>query len=99
MTDRIEVLNVNSPDRVTRVDAAKYTAMKLAIMQVLPDAAPGMTPAEMIDAVKPLLPETQFPGGAKAGWWVKCVQLDQEARGTMPAGAEAVRSGCGGVTE
>jgi hypothetical protein len=26
------------------------------------------------------LPEELFPGGAKAGWWTKAVQLDLEAK-------------------
>jgi hypothetical protein len=86
MSEKIEALNVNSPHHVTRVDAAKFGAMKAAVMRVLPAEAPGMTPAEVIAAVKPLLPQDLFPGGDKAGWWVKCVQLDQEARGTIRRG-------------
>jgi hypothetical protein len=77
---KIEVHNINSPHHVVRVDAAKYTAMRDAMMAVMPDAAPGLTPAQVIDAVKPLLPQDLFPGGAKSGWWVKCVQLDLEAK-------------------
>jgi hypothetical protein len=83
MSDKVEVLNITSPHHVTRVDAAKFNAMKAAVLAVLPDAAPGMTPAEIIAAVKPKLPQDLFPDGAKAGWWMKCVQLDQEARGTI----------------
>jgi len=30
---------------------------------------------------KPHLSEELFPGGAKAGWWAKTVQLDLEAQG------------------
>ena len=37
----------------------------------------------MIDHSKAQLPEALFPGGATAGWWVKCVQLDLEAKGTV----------------
>jgi hypothetical protein len=29
------------------------------------------------------LPAALFPGGAKAGWWMKCVQLDLEAQGVV----------------
>ena len=81
--DKIEVENVNTPGRVERVDAAKYTAMKAAMMQVLPQAAPGMTAKEVVAAVKPHLPEDLFPGGATAGWWQKTVQLDLEAKGVV----------------
>lgn len=37
----------------------------------------------MMRAVLPHLPQELFPGGAKAGWWTKCVQLDLEAKGTV----------------
>lgn len=80
---RIEVRNVNVPGHITRVDATKYEAMRRALMKALPRAAPGLTQAEMFEAVLPHLPEALFPGGAKAGWWVKCVQLDLEARGAI----------------
>jgi hypothetical protein len=30
----------------------------------------------MFEAVKEHLPEDVFPGGAKANWWAKTVQLD-----------------------
>ncbi len=43
--DRIEVRNITSPTHVTRVDRAKYMAMRTALLAVLPDAAPGMTVA------------------------------------------------------
>jgi hypothetical protein len=38
---------------------------------------------EMKQATLPHLPEALFPGGATAGWWQKCVQLDLEARGNL----------------
>ena len=94
MSGKVEVLNVTSPQHVTRVDAAKFNAVKQAVMQVLPAEAPGMTPAELIAAVKPLLPQDIFPGGAKAGWWVKCVQLDApraQAPGAAVAGHGMMR--------
>ena len=83
MSEKVEVRNVNAPDHVTRVDAAKYRAMEAAMMAVVPSSAPGMTAKEIIAAVKPLLPEDLFPGGKTSGWWQKCVQLDLEARGRM----------------
>ena len=39
--EKIEVLNITSPTHVTRVDRAKYMAMRQALLAVLPDAAPG----------------------------------------------------------
>ncbi len=87
--DRIEVQNVNAPDHVTRVDRAKYMAMKAALMAVLPGAAPGMTPAEAQKALLAHLDPGLFPGGEKAGWWMKCVQLDLEAKGVLARAPKA----------
>ncbi|MGL4310782.1 MAG: DUF6958 family protein [Paracoccaceae bacterium] len=81
--DKITVENVGQPGKTYRVDAGKYTAMQAAVMAVLPDAAPGMKVADLIEAVKPKLPQDLFPGGDTAGWWVKCVQLDLEAKGVI----------------
>lgn len=80
---KIEVENVNVPGSVTRVDAAKYSAMREAYLTVLPASAPGATQAELMAAVKAHLPEDLFPGGAKSGWWLKTVQLDLEAKGVV----------------
>lgn len=77
---QIEIENVGQPGKTYRVDAAKFTEMRRAVLAVLPDAAPGMTPAALIEAVKPLLDQGLFPGGDTAGWWVKAVQLDLEAK-------------------
>lgn len=77
---RITVRNVNVPGYTSTVDARMYNAMKKALLKALPPRAPGRTQAEMISAVAPHLPKDLYPGGAKAGWWVKCVQLDLEAR-------------------
>jgi hypothetical protein len=80
---RITVHNVNVPGQATRLDAGMYEAMRQAILQVLPSMAPGLTQAEIREAVVPHLPPELFPGGAKAGWWAKTVQLDLEARGLL----------------
>lgn len=81
--DRVEMRNVNSPDHVVRVERAKYDAMRAAMLAVVPTEPPGLTAAEIKERLLPLLPDTLFPGGAKAGWWQKGVQLDLEARGQM----------------
>ena len=83
MSEKVEVRNVNAPHHVTRVDAAKYEAMKSALLAVLPQGAPGLTVAEAKEALKPSLPDDLFPGGATSGWWLKTVQLDLEARGEL----------------
>jgi hypothetical protein len=80
---RVAMQNIKSPGHVVRVDAAKYEAMKRAILAVLPRKSPGLTVAELKQRVLPQLPEHLYPGGAKAGWWLKGVQLDLEARGIV----------------
>lgn len=77
------VEGVLHPGKHYSVDAAKFAAMRLAIHSVLPAFAPGLTVAELGAAVQAHLPQDLFPGGATAGWWVKCVQLDQEAKGVI----------------
>ncbi|MBT8494787.1 MAG: hypothetical protein KJO07_17150 [Deltaproteobacteria bacterium] len=81
-SDRVTVLNVNVPGYQSTVDGHKYRDMKRALLKVLPRTG-GLTQTEMMTGVKPHLSEELFPGGAKSGWWVKCVQLDLEARGRM----------------
>ncbi|SDG60709.1 DUF6958 family protein [Pelagibacterium luteolum] len=83
MSEKIEVQNFTSPDHIYRVDKGKYTAMRDAVLNHMPTAEPGATPAQLIAAVKPDLPQDLFPGGEKAGWWFKCVQLDLEAKGVL----------------
>jgi hypothetical protein len=80
MMAKIAMENINTPGRSINVDAAKYAAMRAAILAVLPKASPGITVAELKDAVLPRLPDALFPAGAKAGWWLKGVQLDLEAK-------------------
>ena len=81
--DKISVENVNVPGKTSRVNAAKYEAMKEAMFQVLPREEPGLTQAEIREAVIPQLPEELYPGGSTAGWWAKTVQLDLEAKGVV----------------
>ena len=83
MNKKIEIENVLRPGRTTRVDADKYDAMKRAFVSVLPATSPGLTAAEIGAAVLRHLPQDLFPGGAKAGWWKKAVQLDLEAKGVI----------------
>ncbi len=83
---QIDIENVGQPGKTYRVDAVKFAEMKRAVLAILPKSAPGLTPAEVIEAVKPLLDQTLFPGGDTAGWWAKLVQLDLEARKVITRG-------------
>jgi len=82
-TETIEVENVNIPGNVRSVDADMYDAMKRAFLKVLPKTSPGLTLAEIRERLISHLPEKLYPGGAKAGWWAKTVQLDLEAKGII----------------
>ncbi len=81
--EKITIENVNVPGYTTRVNAAMYTAMKQAMLQVLPKGEPGLTQSEIREAVVAYLPDELYPDGAKAGWWAKAVQLDLEAKGVV----------------
>jgi hypothetical protein len=87
----IEIENVGQPGKTYRVDAAKYAAMRQAYLAVLPDALPGLTPEQIIAALRASLPHALFPGGETAGWWGKAVQLDLEAKGIIARSVKPVR--------
>lgn len=84
--DKIEIESITSPGRTERVNRAKYFAMRDALIPVLPLKPPGMTVAEAKAALLPSLPDDLFPGGNKAGWWLKAVQLDLEAKRIIERG-------------
>jgi hypothetical protein len=89
---RIEIESVTSPHWKERVDRTKYLAMREALLPVLPVTPPGITVAEAKAALLNRLSDEVFPGGAKAGWWLKAVQLDLEAKGVIARGpAKPVR--------
>ena len=80
---KIQIENVLQPGKTYSADAAKYAAMKTAVLAVLPNRSPGLTVADVQQRVLGHLPEDLFPGGAKSGWWMKAVQLDLEAKGII----------------
>ena len=83
VSEKIVIENINVPGRTERVDRAKYMAMREALLAALPDTAPGLTVAEAQKALLPFLSQDLFPDGQKAGWWMKAVQLDLEAKGII----------------
>ena len=80
---RIEIENVNHPGKVYRVEAEPFHAIKATMLKVVPRDGPGLTQAEMVAAVKAAAPRDLVPGGERAGWWMKSVQLDMEAKGEL----------------
>jgi hypothetical protein len=89
--DKITIENIASPGHTYRVNAKKYTAMRDALMQVLPAEPPGLTVAAAKEALLPHLSHEHFPGGDKAGWWLKAVHLDLEAKGVIGRMPKPVR--------
>lgn len=79
----VEVENVNHPGQVKLVDGAMYAAMRQALLKILPKTPPGLTVEQVYAAVTAHLPSELFPGGTRAGWWAKTVQLDLEAKGII----------------
>ncbi len=80
---KTEIENVLQPGKTYRVDAEKYAAAKAAYLKALPAGPPGLTAAEIMVGMVAQLPEALFPGGEKAGWWAKAVQLDLEAKSVV----------------
>ena len=78
-----QIENVIQPGKTYRVDADKYAAARAAYLKALPAGPPGLTAAEIKVGMVAHLPEALFPGGEKAGWWAKAVQLDLEAKGVV----------------
>jgi hypothetical protein len=80
---KIAIENVIRPGKTYNVDAEKYEAMRTAFLKALSKGASGLTLAEIRKGIMAHLSEELFPGGAKAGWWMKAVQLDLEAKGIV----------------
>lgn len=81
--EKITIENVNVPGNTARVSKQMYEAMQQAMWKILPVNPPGLTQSKIREAVVQYLPEDLYPGGSKAGWWAKAVQLDQEAKGNL----------------
>lgn len=90
-SEKITIENIASPGHTYRVDKAKYEAMRAALMTILPGEPPGLTVADAKAALLPHLSQALFPGGDKAGWWLKAVHLDLEAKGVIGRVTKPVR--------
>lgn len=89
--DKLVIENIASPGHTYRVNRDKYMAMREALMAVLPAEPPGLTVADAKDALLAHLSPDLFPGGDKAGWWLKAVHLDLEAKGVIGRTPKPVR--------
>lgn len=80
---KMKIQNILQPGKTYTVNAEMFEAMRTAFLACVPENGKGATPAEIQKAVVPLLSQDLFPGGEKAGWWAKAVQLDLEAKGII----------------
>ena len=79
-------MRVGVMDGTPSRSAARVKAARAALgpdIGLACDAHGTFTVAEAKARLLPLLPEALFPGGDKAGWWLKGVQLDLEAKGLI----------------
>ena len=79
---KVAVRTPNVPGYTHKVDAAKYRVMRAELVRAIPVRGDGATAADLVAAVRPRLPKSMF-GHEAVQWWVKCVQLDLEARGLL----------------
>ena len=75
----VDVLNVLRPGKTYKRNAEKYETARKVFLKFMPAKGPGLTQAEMHEAMRKAAPSF----GSTAGWWMKTVQLDAEARGEV----------------
>jgi len=83
LNQKVTVENINHPGKSKRVDAERYAEMRRALLALLPTDAPGLTLKEIGERLPSHLRLGLFKGGAGPGWWLKTVQFDLEAKGTI----------------
>lgn len=81
--DRIETLNITPGSGGTRIDRAKYDAVRKAILKAVPARGEGIPFKALPAAVEENLPGGEIPGGGNTSWYTTTVKLDLEARGEI----------------
>ncbi len=79
---KFQTIHPEAGKQGTRVDVAKYEAMKAALLAVVPAAGDGIPFQDLAGAVRPHLPAEVF-ANASVSWYVTTVKLDLEARGLI----------------
>ena len=79
---KFQTIHPEAGKQGTKIDAAKYEAMKAALLAVLPADDAGFPFQDLADAVRPHLP-TELFANASISWYVVTVKLDLEARGLI----------------
>ncbi len=90
---KVQTLNPNTGRPDVRVDAAKYEAVRKAILAAVPRGGEGIRFKDLAEAVRAQLPGEEVPGGGSVSWYTTTVKLDLEARGQLEriAGARPQR--------
>jgi hypothetical protein len=81
--EKLEVFNINTPGKSSFVQKEKYEEVKRVLKEYMPSESPGLTQDEMATLVIENVSGKVFDDRTKAGWWMKTVQLDLEARQIM----------------
>ena len=81
--DKIEIENINTPGRTNGSIEQNMMRCATRCLRSCLSEAPGLTVADAKEALLPHLPDILFPQGKTAGWWLKAVQLDLEAKGVI----------------
>lgn len=79
--EMIDALHPDPAKQSTRMQAARYHAMRTALLAVIPAEAPGVRFTELAERVRPLLGDALGDGSIQ--WTVTTVKLDLEARGLI----------------
>ncbi len=85
----VKAQNVNHPDHRENLKKEKYTVIREAMLDALPDGgSDGMPFAQLEDEVRAYLtakdvPSELFPKPGSVRWYCKSVQLDLEAKGLI----------------
>ena len=78
----METLTATPGKGGTRVQVAKYEAMRRALLKAIPKREKGVAFMELPERVLPHLPKG-FAEENSVMWWVTVVKLDLEARGQV----------------
>lgn len=86
--EKIEIESATSQRRTERMDRGKYMVLRQNFLPVLPKEAPHMTATEAKAVQLSTLSQDLLSGCEKAGWRLKAVQLDPEAKGVIEHGGK-----------
>ena len=79
---KTQTLHPDPGKQGTRIDSAKYDAVRNAILEHVGHDQEGIRFGELVRAMKDTFKEG-LPGGGSVGWYTTTVKLDLEARGEI----------------